>query len=288
MNRKRVLTIVGGAIAVVLAVFIYLAILARQEIVLYHPDSALPTPEEAGVPDIQPVTIKTADGLPLVSWFQKPSDDSKPILLFFMGDTGVMADRIGDFAPYIAQGYGILLLGYRGFGGNPGTPSEKGLYKDARAAVGWLTKEGYALSRVVFYGHSLGTGIAVEMAVNYPGAKAVVLEAPYTTLPNTVVLNMPLMQAGWFMKDRYDNLAKIAKIKIPLLIIQGTSDEVIPVAQGKALYAAAKGPKVAHFVPGAGHSDLYQYGEADMVMDFLAHPPPPVAVEPVKAVKPQK
>jgi fermentation-respiration switch protein FrsA (DUF1100 family) len=266
MTKKIILILAG---VVVLAGMFY-AIDLR---VLYHPDPSLPAPETVGVPDVEPVIIKTIDGLPLASWFQKPADDSKPVLLFFQGDTGALADRIGEFTPYIRNGYGIFLLGYRGFGGNPGTPSERGLYRDARAAIGWLETQGYALNRVVFYGHSLGTGIAVEMAVEYSGAKAVVLEAPYTTLPNTVVLDMPLLRASWFMKDRYDNLSKMAKIKIPLLIIQGTADEVIPVEQGRQLYAAARGPKEAQFVPDAGHTNLYDFGEAEMVMDFLAHPP---------------
>jgi fermentation-respiration switch protein FrsA (DUF1100 family) len=178
-----------------------------------------------------------------------------------MGDTGALADRVSDFAPYFKQGYGFLLLGYRGFGGNPGTPSEHGLYKDARAAVAWLQQNGYPLKRIVFYGHSLGTGIAVQMALDYPTAYAVVLEAPYTTLPDTVTMDSPLLHADWFMKDRYDNIAKIGRIRIPLLIIQGTQDEVIPWAQGK------------HFIPDAGHMNLYDFGEADLVMQFLAHPP---------------
>ncbi len=198
-------------------------------------------------------------------------------MLFFMGDTGALNDRVAEFTPYFKQGYGFLLLGYRGFGGNPGTPSERGLYRDARAGVAWLENNGYPLKRIVFYGHSLGTGIAVEMAVEYP-VYAVVLEAPYTTLPDTVTMSMPLVQSRWFMKDRYDNLAKIGKIKIPLMIIQGTQDEVIPWAQGKALFKAAKGPKEAHFVPDAGHMNLYDFGEADLVMKFLDHPPEKMAV----------
>jgi fermentation-respiration switch protein FrsA (DUF1100 family) len=244
----------------------------QRGIVLYHPDPVLPTPVEAGVPDARPITIHTSDGLELTSWFQKPADDTKPVMLFFMGDTGALADRVADFAPYFKQGYGFLLLGYRGFGGNPGTPSEKGLYIDARAAVAWLQKNGYPLNRIVFYGHSLGTGIAVQMALEYP-AYAVVLEAPYTTLPDTVTMDSKWLRSNWFMKDRYDNITKIGKIKIPLLIIQGTQDEVIPWAQGKALYKAAKGPKEAHFIPDAGHMNLYDFGEADLVMKFLEHPP---------------
>ena len=264
---------IGGLLAVLIGVGFGVYESVERGIILYHPDPGLPTPVEAGVPDAQPITVHTSDGLALTSWFEKPTDPAKPIMLFFMGDTGSLSDRASEFAPYFKQGYGFLLLGYRGFGGNPGTPSEKALYKDARAGVAWLAANGYPLDRIVFYGHSLGTGIAVEMAVEYPKAYAVVLEAPYTTLPDTVTMSSPLLQSNWFMKDRYDNIAKIGKIRIPLLIIQGTQDEVIPWAQGKALYKAAKGPKEAHFVPDAGHMNLYDFGEADLVMKFLDHPP---------------
>jgi fermentation-respiration switch protein FrsA (DUF1100 family) len=248
------------------------SVVLKPDIVLYHPDPGLPTPIEAGAPQMQPVTIHTRDGLALTSWFQAPSDPEKPVLLFFMGDTGSLADRAGDFAPYLEKGYGAFLLGYRGFGGNPGMPSEKGLYMDARAAVAWLGEKGYGPHKIVLYGHSLGTGIAVQMALEYD-AYAVVLEAPYTTLPDTVTMNTPLLKANWFMKDRYDNMKKIARIHLPLLILQGTQDEIIPVAQGKALYKAAQGPKEAHFIPNGGHSNLYDFGEADLVMKFLEHPP---------------
>ena len=210
---------------------------------------------------MRPITFKTEDNVTLTSWFAPATDPQKPLLLFFMGDTGALSDRAGEFLPYLQHGYGMLLLGYRGFNGNGGVPSEKGLYSDARAAVSWLKSHEYPLQRIVFYGHSLGTGIAVEMAVEYPTALSVVLEAPYTTLPDTVQLSTPGMQANWFMTDKYDNISKIAKITIPLLIIQGTGDEVIPVSQGKALYKAAKGPKQAHFIPDAGHMNLYAFNE---------------------------
>jgi fermentation-respiration switch protein FrsA (DUF1100 family) len=259
-------------VAIVFCIGLGLGGAANRGLILYHPDTWLPSPTEAGAPDMRPVQIMTKDGLKLTSWFDPPDDPDKPVLLFFMGDTGSFANYASEFVPFTEKGYGLFLLGYRGFGGNPGEPSEKGLYNDARAAVDWLQGKGYDLRRIVFYGHSLGTGIAVEMAIEYP-AQAVVLEAPYTTLPDTVQMNLPMVKSNWFMKDRYDNIAKIAKIKIPLLIIQGTKDEVIPVAQGKALFKAALGPKLSHFIPGGGHSNLFDYGSTKLVMDFLENPP---------------
>jgi fermentation-respiration switch protein FrsA (DUF1100 family) len=242
----------------------------ETHLVLYHPDVRLPSPAQAGVPEMRPVTIHTKDNLPLTSWFVDAADD-KPVLLFFMGDTGSLADRADAFKPFIQHGYGIFLLGYRGFGGNPGEPSERGLYRDARAAIAWLGSHGYDAGRIVLYGHSLGTGIAVQMATEIK-ARAVILEAPYTTLPDTVQLNMPLVSANWFMKkDYYNNIEKIGKIREPLLIVQGDHDEVIPYKQGKALFKAAPEPKQAYLIPEGGHSDLFDYGEAQLVMDFLDH-----------------
>jgi fermentation-respiration switch protein FrsA (DUF1100 family) len=243
---------------------------AKSEIVLYHPDTVLPTPVEAGAPEMKPVVIHTRDNLPLTSWFVD-SRGNKPVLLFFMGDTGSLADRADAFKPFIENGYGIFLLGYRGFGGNPGHPSEQGLYRDARAAIRWLDLHGVDAEHIVLYGHSLGTGIAVQMATEIK-ARAVVLEAPYTSLPDTVELNVPLVKANWFMsKNYYNNIEKIGKIKEPLLIVQGDHDEVIPYKQGKALFKAAPEPKQAYLIPEGGHSNLFDYGEADLVMDFLDH-----------------
>ena len=242
----------------------------KTHIVLYHPDIRLPTPAQAGAPDMKPVTIHTKDNLPLTCWFVD-SEGNKPVLLFFMGDTGSLADRADAFKPFIEHGYGIFLLGYRGFGGNPGQPSERGLYRDARAAIRWLDLHGVDAGHIVLYGHSLGTGIAVQMATEIK-ARAVVLEAPYTTLPDTVQLGMPLVKSNWFMaKNNFDNIAKIGKIREPLLIVQGDHDEVIPYKQGKALFKAAPEPKQAYLIPEGGHSDLFDYGEAELVMDFLDH-----------------
>ena len=244
----------------------------QHNLVLYHPDLRLPSPQQAGVPEMQAVTIQTRDNLTLTSWFIAAEGD-KPVLLFFMGDTGSLADRADAFKPFIKNGYGIFLLGYRGFGGNPGSPSEHGLYRDARSAIRWLNAHGYDADRIVLYGHSLGTGIAVQMATEIK-ARAVVLEAPYTTLPDTVQLGLPLVKANWFMaKNSFDNMAKIGQIKEPLLIVQGDHDDVIPYRQGKALFKAAPEPKLAYLIPEGGHSDLFDYGEAKLVMDFLENPP---------------
>ena len=243
----------------------------QHNLVLYHPDLRLPSPLQAGVPEMQAVTIQTRDNLTLTSWFIDSRDD-KPVLLFFMGDTGSLADRARGVQALHQKRLRHFSAGLTAaLASNPGHPSEHGLYRDARTAIRWLNTHGYDAGHIVLYGHSLGTGIAVQMATEIK-ARAVVLEAPYTTLPDTVQLGLPLVKANWFMaKNSFDNMAKIGRIKEPLLIVQGDHDEVIPYRQGKALFKAAPEPKLAYLIPEGGHSDLFDYGEAKLVMDFLEH-----------------
>ena len=163
------------------------------------------------------------------------------------------------------------MVGYRGFG-NPGAPSEQGLYNDARAALGELHKRGVPDKAIVLYGESMGTGVATQMATEI-NAAALILESPYTSVPDVGADRYPVVPVRWILRDRYDSLSKISSVHMPLLLLHGEQDQVVPVRFGKQLFAAANDPKQAEFVPDAGHNDVYSLRVQELVLNFLAKLP---------------
>lgn len=215
-----------------------------------------PSAEKPAAPThITLLTTETDDSLTLEGWYSPP-ETGNPVVLFFHGNTGDIGDRLFKMEPYIQAGYGVLLAGYRGYGGNPGDPSEEGLYRDARAWVKALHNQSIFNPQIILYGESLGSGVAVQMAVEYQDVKGLVLEAPYTKLPDIGARQYPIVPVNLLMTERFESINKIGSVSVPVLIFHGTNDDVIPFAFGKRLFEAARDPK--HFIPfeGLHHNDL--------------------------------
>ena len=228
---------------------------------IYYPEQALP-PIEAVLGGGEEVAFTTADGLQLVAW-HLPGD---PLVVVFHGNAGTRADR-ADLALGLAErGLGVLLTDYRGYGGNPGQPTEEGLLADGRAALEWA--RGRA-ARVVSFGESLGSGVSVALAGEDPPA-AVVLRSPFTSIADIAGAWMPL--GASLVADRWDSMARIGGVTAPLLVIAGTRDTIVPLSQSRALFEAAPGPKRLLVIEGADHNDweLLAGGEVlDAVASFL-------------------
>jgi hypothetical protein len=175
---------------------------------------------------------------------------------------------------YRDAGYGLLLAEYRGYGGNPGLPTEEGLYNDARAFLQWLRMEkGVEPSDTVLYGESLGTGVAVQMAAE-AGAKevpyrALILEAPFSAAVDLARETYPFLPVNLLMRDQFKSREKIGNIHTPLLILHGNKDEVVPLQSGQALFEAAHNPKTFIVIDGGTHHNLYSHGAASSVLEFL-------------------
>ncbi|CAA7627508.1 alpha/beta hydrolase [Magnetospirillum sp. SS-4] len=240
-----------------------------QRGMIYHPDPKRGDPAEAGVPEMVPVPLRADDGWPVAGWYAPPRIPGKPTVVFFHGNSGTIASRAFKARVLLDAGYGVFLAEYRGYGGSPGSPSETGLYADGRAVVSWLTARGIPASRIVLYGESLGSGVAMEMT-RLIEPMMVVLECPFTSLPDLAPSYVIPGLAHMLMADRYDNLAKIRDLKAPLLIVHGDRDETIPVAQGRALLKAADTIKHGVFLPDAHHNDLWDHGADNHILDFLS------------------
>jgi fermentation-respiration switch protein FrsA (DUF1100 family) len=247
-------------LSVSLAIAVYLLLVgwffAMQRSLLYYPSHRNVALSEAHAnPAFREVPVKTADGIGLKAWYA-PSTSPPCTIVFFHGnaDSLYTAAQIAD--PYIAAGYGFLLAEYRGYSGLPGKPTEKGLYEDARTYVQYLAAQGVPNQNVILFGHSLGTGVATEMAKEFR-VGGLMLLAPYKSIPAVARSHFPFLPVSLIVLDRYENDGKIADVHTPLLIASGSIDDVIPPSQGKDLYVLAKEPKEFHSIAGRGHNDAF-------------------------------
>ena len=240
-----------------------------QRRLLYLPDRASPDQVLAGLTDMAPAQLSTDDGLSLLAWYAPARDPDKPILVYLHGNAGHIGYRGGKVRPYLDSGYGVLLVSWRGYGGNSGDPTEQGLYRDGRAALAFLDQAGVSPERIVLYGESLGSGVAVQLA-SETRVGAIILESPYTTIPAVAARHYWYIPANYLVRDKFDSLSKIGGIETSLLILHGERDNVIPVEFGRELFAAAREPKTWRGFPEAGHNDLYDFGAANAVLEFLS------------------
>lgn len=261
------LTAIGVLAGLYVAALAVVFLLQRQYI--YLPDDRRADLAAAGVGDLlAEVALTAADGVTTVSWFRPPAAIDRPVLVFLHGNAGNIADRLFKIASFAGEGWGVLLVGYRGYGGNPGKPTESGLYADARAALDFLRARGIAAARLVLYGESLGSGVATEMALGTK-AGALVLEAPFTSIADMAQRRFPYFPSRWLVLDRFDSLGKIGRVGMPVLVLHGEGDPITPAALGRRLFAAAREPKELHIFPEAGHVDLFEHGADQVVIKFV-------------------
>ncbi len=254
-------------------VALYLAILAllflMQRSMLFVPNRQRPDLAEAGLGRaMQPIEILTADGLRLLAWHKPPAGNPRAFLLYLHGNAGHIGNRSDRVRPYLEAGFGLLLMEYRGYGGNPGTPSEAGFYVDARAALDFLAQQGVTAERIVLYGESLGTGVAVQMAVER-GCAALVLEAPYTSVAAVAQGRYWMFPVRHLVLDKFDSLSKIGRVRCPVFIMHGERDRIIPIRYGRELFQAASEPKEAKWFADGNHTNFDEFGGPAAVLDFL-------------------
>ena len=257
------LALAAGGYALLVAV-LYLA----QRALLYRPDGTVPNPGAHGVADMAAVRIPVGDGVESLSWWHPPRERGWPVVVYFHGNAGHIGERAYKARRMIDAGFGVLLAGYRYNAGAGGAPSEAALLADGQTAMLHLVDQGYALDQLVLYGESLGSGIAVALAADN-GVGGVILETPYSSIAEVAQAIYWFTPAKWLIRDRYDSMVRIGRIRAPILIFHGDADTTIPIRFARRLHEAAPEPKEAHFLPGGGHTDLYDLGAGELVIDFL-------------------
>jgi fermentation-respiration switch protein FrsA (DUF1100 family) len=226
-------------------------------------------PNVAGFPEAEEHLLTTADGEKVIVW-HVPAKPGHSVVLYFHGNGDFLAGLFGRFHDLIADGTGIVALSYRGYAGSSGQPSEQGLLQDAAAAYAFTTAR-YGVERIVVWGFSLGTGVAVALAAEHPVAK-LILEAPYTSTVELAGSMLRIVPVGLLMLDQFHSDQRIKRVTVPLLFMHGTSDATIPISLGERLFALANEPKRFVRFSGGGHDNLQDFGAIETARGFINAP----------------
>ncbi len=242
-------------------IFVYFLILVflyfYQRNLLYHPNENNYSGDQISVP-IEIVKIKTEDNIDLLGWFHEKDLERYKTVLFFHGNAGSLENRIHKLNHFHKMDVNFLIIAWRGFSGNKGKPSEEGLYKDGRSGINWLVRKGVKEENIIIYGESLGTGIATHLSQNKNFA-GVVLETPFTSMIDAAKMFYPYVPVSLLLKDKFDNKSKIKNINVPILIMHGEADQIVPFFMGKKMYEKANVPKYSYFTKYDNH--MMEYDE---------------------------
>ena len=241
-----------------------------QRALQYFPDTTRTLPAQAGLPQAEEVTFQSDDGERLLAWYV-PARDGKKLVVYFPGNAGGLDLRADRFNWLTADGTGLLALCYRGYGGSSGRPSEEGLIRDARAAYRFASARVPA-NRIVLFGESLGTGVAIALTAEQPPA-GLILDAPFTSAADIGASAYPFAPVAWLMKDPFHSNRRIGRVTAPVLVLHGEQDRIVPIKFAARLFALANEPKrMVRFAQG-GHVNLDGFGAPKAIREFLAELP---------------
>lgn len=229
------------------------AVYALQRKLIYLPEGGPLPPASQVIPGGRDVTLRTADGLALEAWYF-PVDQPAATVLVAPGNGGNRAMRVPLAEALTERGLSVLLLDYRGYGGNPGEPTEEGLALDVRAAREFLRVDaGVPGEKLLYFGESLGAAVVTELATEYPPA-GMILRSPFTELAAVGKHHYPFLPVEWLLKESYPVKQQVQGISVPITVVYGGADSIVPPEQSIAVARAADARLVE--VPGAGHNDL--------------------------------
>jgi hypothetical protein len=267
-RRVRLLAVGAGALATIYAAAATFMGLFQRSF-LYHPAPAFIDPVSQGLAGAERATLEARDGTRLSGWWIAPKDPAKPVFLYFHGNADGLDRRAKRFRLMSADGSGILAMSYRGYGGSEGSPSEAALHADARAIYDDLARR-VPSDRIVLFGESLGTGVAVELARQVK-AKAVILDSPYFSVLRRAEASYPWLPVEWLLVDEFRSDLRMPEVDEPVLILHGAADDLIPPGDSADLAARGQAGKVKRILyPGEPHVVPYDRGPDRDVPAFLA------------------
>jgi fermentation-respiration switch protein FrsA (DUF1100 family) len=239
---------------------------AQRSFLFPVPTVVRTSPQQAGFPEAEEHVLDTADGEKVIVW-HVPAKPGHPVVLYFHGNGDFLAGFFGRFHDLIADGTGIVALSYRGYAGSSGHPSERGLLSDAAAAYAFTVAR-YDAARIVAWGFSLGTGVAVALAAEKPVGR-LILEAPYTSTADVAASIFWFLPVRLVMRDQFRSDERIGRVTVPLLIMHGERDPAIPIRFGERLFALAHEPKQFVRFPEGGHENLQNFGAIETARHFI-------------------
>jgi len=247
--------------------FVLISTYIFQRSLLYHPAENNYSNDQLSI-SVEKVKIVTQDNIELLSWYHNKNINNYKTILFLHGNAGSLKNRIHKINHFKDVNVNFLLLAWRGFSGNDGKPTEEGLYEDARSAINWLKSKGIKENNIIIYGESLGTGVAIEIAQkkNFSG---IILESPFTSMIDAAKDKYPYLPVRLILKDKYESNKKIKNINIPILIMHGKIDNIVPFYMGKKMYELANEPKYFYFSEYDNHMMEYNEKLINTLKNFI-------------------
>lgn len=241
--------------------------LRQREMLFPIPTAQRTAPSAVGLPEAEEHVLTTSDGEKVIVW-HVPARPGRAVILYFPGNGDFLAGSVSRFKAMTADGTGLVALSYRGYAGSSGVPSERGLLRDAAVAYAFTTAR-YGAERIVVWGFSLGTGVAVALASEHPVGK-LILEAPYTSTVDVAASVYWFVPVRLLMRDQFRSDERIARVTAPLLVMHGTNDLAISIMFGERLFALARGPKQFVRFEGGEHDNLDRFGAIETARHFIA------------------
>lgn len=252
---------------------VVLLVYLGQRYLQYAPNRSYPgKPADYGVQEMEEMRVTAEDEQENLAWYVPPKSPNGKIIIYYHGNAGHIADRAYKIRHFLDAGYGAYLCEYRGYGGNKGDLSEQGIYRDARSALNFLRTQGYGPDQWIIYGESIGSGPAVQMALETQ-PKGLILEGAFSSAIDVAGGKYPWLPTKYLLKDKYDSIKKLPSIHSSLLMLHGDIDPVIPYALGQKLFEKGNAPKEFVTVKGGQHSNLYDYNAAGIILDWLQRLP---------------
>ncbi len=251
------------ALIIIYAGIVVYAYLVQREMI-YFPSQKTTTPAESGVPEMREISLKTRDNHSIIAWYRPPADPGKPTMIYLHGNAGHIGQRAFIIKPYLDEGYGVLLVTYRGYSGNSGIPTQYGIANDARAAITFLQEEKQDQC-IILFGNSIGSAVAIQMATEFP-ISTLILQSPFSSLTDIAQYHYFYLPVSPLIKDKFDSMKSVEKIEAPVLVLLGKDDKIIPPKFGRKLYNALLYPKELIEIEGKGHNDLF---EPELVIEFI-------------------
>ena len=239
----------------------------QREMLFPIPTAARTAPAAAGFPQAEEHVLPTADSETVIVW-HVPAQPGRRVVVYCPGNGDSLAGAVGRFRSIVSDGAGLIALSYRGYAGSSGHPSERGLLADAAATYAFAASR-YETGRMIAWGYSLGTGVAVALAADHPFG-GLILEAPYTSITDVAAAAFPYLPVRLLLKDRFASDTRIQRVTAPILMMHGTEDTTIPIAFGERLFALAHEPKRFVRLDGAHHDDLDRFGTTETARQFIA------------------
>lgn len=262
MMQKTVLAILCCYLLLLILMFVF------QRHLQYHPLGQVGKISDYALDGFSEQILTTTDGKKILTWY-KPAPENAKLIIYFHGNAGNISDRAHKFAAFAKAGFGVLAISYHGYAGSEGSPSEGGLIMDSEAALKFALDQNYMMHNLIYFGESLGSGVAIQLAARFDPF-AVVLESPYSSIASVAQKTYWFVPVKLLLKDKFDSISFVKKIASPVIIFHGTNDKIVPYSEGEKLFEEISARKKLITVPNAGHLDFSDQFLIDEMNKFFS------------------